>query len=535
MPLDRSAQTSLPIVLRAAPEAGRVLTPEALAFVGTLQARFGLRLHAMMIARARHQERIDRGELPDYLSETTSIRQGIWEAAPAPLALRDRRVEILCPVDRKSLAAGLGSGAKVMIADFEDTTSPGFANIVTGHANLIDLRDGALHPAEDSPAGTETPALIIRPRGLHLNEANILAGGQPISAALFDFGLSLYHCGRALAERGQGPFYYLPKLQGQDEARFWNDVFLFAQEEIGLAPGTIRATVIIETLQAAFETDEIVWQLKDHIAGLCCGARDFTFSYIKTLRNHAAYVLPDRDALHMESAFLAAYTARVVKVCHRRGIHAIGGMSAALPVANDTDANRHAFDLVRHDKEREVSMGFDGCWVAHPGLVAVAQEVFDRQMPRANQISRPRQEWRIEPAMLLRPHQGQITLRGVQANIAIAMEYLSNWLMGRGTVPIAHLLEDAATAETSRAQLWQWVHHRAPVEFSDGEERLLTADWLGELIQAEIVRILDRIGPNAFHRGHYAPAARLVHEAATARLLPEFITLAAYDLLNALD
>ncbi|WP_323718632.1 malate synthase A [Paracoccus aminovorans] len=539
MPLDRNAATLPPVVLRAVAGGDHVLTPEALAFVAQLQARFGLRLHALMVARARRQERIDRGELPDYLPHTREIRHGIWRAAPIPAALADRRVEIIGPPDRRTMIAGLNSGARVFLADFEDGTAPGFARIVAGQANLIEHRDGTLEHDEPATGKRLRPdpdpaLLIVRPRGLHLSEANVLIGGQPVSAALFDFGLSLFHCGRALAATGRGPFYCLPKLESHGEARFWNDVFLFAQERSGLAEGTIKATVLIETLPAAFEMDEIVWELRDHIAGLACGRWDYVFSYIKTLRNHPAYVLPECTQLAMEDAFLAAYAARLVKVCHRRGIHALGGMSAAIPTPGDAGANEAAFAQVRADKTREVGMGFDGAWVAHPDLVPVARAVFDAGMHGPNQIARPRQEWRVEPAMLLKPHQGTITEAGVRLNIETAIEYLANWLQGRGTVSIRGRIEDAATAEISRAQLWQWIRHGAEVETGQGP-RPLTADWLGELVQAEIVAVLERLGPAGFHRGHYASAARIVQEAATAATLPDFIIPAAYDVLNALD
>lgn len=540
MPLDRTTPTASPVVLRAVPGVDRVLTPDALAFLGELQARFGLRLHAMMVTRARRQERVDRGELPDFLTETTSIRQGIWTAAPIPEALRDRRVEITAPVERKMMINALNSGAKVFMADFEDATSPTFANIIAGHANMLDYRDGTLiHDDEASgkhyKVGPDPAVLIVRPRGLHMSEANVVLAGEPVSAALFDFGLTLFHCGAALAESGRGPFYYLPKLEGQDEARFWNDVFLFGQERIGLAPGTIKATVLIQSLHAAFEMDEIVWQLKDHIVGLNCGRWDFICSYIKTLRHHAAYMLPDRAQMGMDSAFLATYAARVVKVCHRRGIHAIGGMSPFIPVKGDAVANDAAFAQIRADKKREVDIGFDGCWVGHPDLVPVAQEVFDAAMPQWNQINKPRQEWRIEPAMLLKPHKGSVTLNGVQTEISSAIEYLANWLSGRGAVPIANMLEDAATAEASRAQLWQWIRHGANIQLADGGERVLTRAWLGDLVQAEIISILDRIGPNGFHRGHYASAAHILQQAVSQDVLSDFITTSAYAVLNALD
>lgn len=540
MPLDRNAPPLPPVVLRAVAGSDHVLTADALAFLAELQARFGLRLQALMVARARRQERLDRGELPDYLPHTREIRQGIWQAAPVPAVLEDRRVEITGPVDRKMMINALNSGARVYMADFEDATAPSFANIVAGLANLIDYRDGTLEhvdPAtgKDYRVGPDPALLIVRPRGLHLHEANVLMGGQPVSAALFDFGLSLFHCGRALAATGRGPFYYLPKLESHSEARFWNEVFVFSQERMGIAQGTIKATVLIETLPAAFEMDEIVWELRDHIAGLNCGRWDYIFSYIKNLRNHPAYLLPDRASLVMDEAFLATYAARVVKVSHRRGIHAMGGMSAAIPVKGDAAANEAAFDKVRADKRREVGMGFDGCWVAHPDLVPVAQAVFDAEMPGPNQIRKPRQEWRIEPAMLLKPHQGQITEAGVRLNISVAIEYLAQWLQGRGAVPISNMMEDAATAEICRAQLWQWIRHGAQVTTEFGDERRLTVEWLGEMIQAEIVSILERLGPNGFHRGRYPSAARIVQEAASAETLADFITLPAYDVLNALD
>lgn len=542
MSLDLAAPSiaTRPVFLRVVRGQDRVLTPDATAFIAELQARFGSKLHALMVARQRRQERYDDGRLPDYLEETVTIRRGIWSAARVPDVLADRRVEITGPVDRKMMINALNSGAKVFMADFEDATSPSFTNIIAGHVNMLDYRDGTLE-LDDAETGKsyrvgDTPAvLIVRPRGLHLDEANMMIGGYAVSAALFDFGLNIFHNGRALAATGRGPFYYLPKLEGHREARFWNEVFVFAQDRLGIPQGTIKATVLIETLPAAFEMDEIVWELKDHIAGLNSGRWDYIFSYIKSLRNHSAYVLPDRAQVTMDRAFLATYAARVVKVCHRRGIHAMGGMAAQIPVKNDPAANEAAFAKVRADKLREVGMGFDGTWVAHPDLVPVAMEVFDAEMPGPNQIRKPRQEWRIEPAMLLKPTEGTITEAGVRTNVSVAIEYLAQWLSGRGAVPIHNLMEDAATAEISRAQIWQWIRHSASVALSAGGERTMSREWLAELVQEEIVSILDRIGPNAFHRGRYASAARIFQEAASAEVLPDFITLPAYDVLNALD
>ncbi|MDD2868426.1 malate synthase A [Neomegalonema sp.] len=540
MPLDRPTSTAAPIVLRDAPGADHVLTPEALAFVAELQSRFGLRLHALMVARTRRQERFDRGELLDYLPETQAIRQGVWRADPAPEALLDRRVEITGPVERKMMINALNSGAKVFMADFEDATAPSFPNIIAGHANMLDHRDGTLE--HDDPksgksyrVGPEPAVLIVRPRGLHMQEANVLIGGQPVSAALFDFGLNVFHCGRALAATGRGPFYYLPKLESHEEARFWNEVFVFAQDRTGLQRGTIKATVLIETLPAAFEMDEIIWELREHIAGLNCGRWDYIFSYIKTLRAHGAYLLPDRAEVTMDKAFLATYAARLVKVCHRRGIHAMGGMAAQIPVKGDPEANERAFAKVRADKLREVQLGHDGTWVAHPDLVPVAREIFDAEMSGPNQIRIPRHTYRIEPAMLLKPHAGEVTEAGVRTNISVAVEYLAQWISGRGAVPINNLMEDAATAEIGRAQLWQWRRHGAAVSLTLGGARKLDEEWLGELFQTEILAILERVGPSAFHRGHYASAARIVQDAVLAETLPDFITAPAYAVLNVLD
>lgn len=531
--------TEQPIVLRDAAGLDRVLTPDALGFLGALQARFGQKLNALMVARERRQERIDGGRLPDYLEDTIDIRRGVWQAAPVPAVLADRRVEITGPVDRKMMITALNSGAKVFMADFEDASAPRFDIMIAGQVNCIDHAAGTLS-YDDPKTGkayrlnAETAVMIVRPRGLHMAEANVLIGGYPVSAALFDFGLHAFHNAVALAETGRGPFYYLPKTESAREARFWNEVFVFTQERLGLPQGTIKATVLIETLPAAFEMDEIIWELRDHIAGLNCGRWDYIFSYIKTLRNHAAYVLPDRAQVTMDRAFLASYAARLVKVCHRRGIHAMGGMAAAIPVKGDPAANEAAFARVRADKEREVRMGHDGTWVAHPDLVPVAMAVFDAEMPAPNQIRKPRQEWRITPDMLLKPHEGTVTEAGLRTNISVAIEYLAAWLSGRGAVPIHNLMEDAATAEISRAQLWQWIRHGKGVETDTGS-RVLTADWLAELIQQEIVAVLGRVGPGGFHRGHYAPAARIVQEAATAETQPPFITTPAYAVLNALD
>ena len=529
-----------PVILRDVPGIDRVLTAEAVGFIAGLQARFGARLTALRAARVQRQAGYDTGLLPEFLEETAEIRAGDWEAAPVPAALQDRRVEITGPVDRKMMINALNSGAKVFMADFEDASAPRFDIMIAGQVNMMDYRDGALS-FDDAKSGKsyrlndETAVMIVRPRGLHMDEANVMMGGHPIAAALFDFGLHAFHNARTLAETGRGPFYYLPKLENHREARLWNDIFVYTQERLGLARGTIKATVLIETLRAAFEMDEIIWELRDHIAGLNCGRWDYIFSYIKCLRAHPGYMLPDRAQVTMDHAFLAAYSAKLIEVCHRRGIHAMGGMAAQIPVKGDAAANEAAFAKVRADKLREVTAGHDGTWVAHPDLVPVAMAVFDAEMPGPNQIRQPRQHPRVTAEALLKPHDGTVTEAGLRGNVSVAIEYLAQWLSGRGAVPIHNLMEDAATAEISRSQIWQWIRHGAEVQLEQGGSRRMDAEWLAELIQAEIEAILGRLGAPGFHRGHYASAARIFQEAAGAELLPDFITTPAYAVLNALD
>lgn len=537
---DPSTQAVRPVVLREVPGVSRVLTPEALAFVADLQAQFGTRLNALRVARISRQTGFDTGLMPEFLEETADIRAGVWEAAPVPDCLSDRRVEITGPVDRKMMINALNSGAKVFMADFEDASAPRFDIMIAGQVNMMDYRDGSLAHEEPKTGKTyqlneQTAVLIVRPRGLHMEENNVMMGGHPIAAALFDFGLHVFHNGVALAETGRGPFYYLPKLENHREARLWNDIFVYTQERLGLALGTIKATVLIETLRAAFEMDEIIWELRDHIAGLNCGRWDYIFSYIKCLRAHPEFVLPDRAQVTMDRAFLAAYSARLVEVCHRRGIHAMGGMAAQIPVKGDAAANEAAFAKVRADKLREVTAGHDGTWVAHPDLVPVAMEVFDSEMPGPNQIRQPRQHPRVTAEALLKPHSGTVTEAGLCGNLSVAIEYLAAWLSGRGAVPIHNLMEDAATAEIARSQIWQWIRHGVDVELEDGGTRRMDADWLAELVQQEIETILARLGTTGFHRGHYASAARIFQDAACADILPDFITTPAYAVLNALD
>ena len=538
MPKDLTREARSPIAaVTKVPGVDRVLTENAEKFLFDLNSAFGPRIEALLMARKTRQHAYDQGHLPEYLTETREIRQGDWQIAALPQILQDRRVEITGPVDRKMMINALNSGAKVFMADFEDASAPRFDLMIAGQINMIDYRDGCLS-FEDNARGKsyalqdDHALMMIRPRGLHLVEQNLHINGEPISAALFDFGLHLFHNGIALHKAGRGPFYYLPKLENHREARLWNDIFNWCQDRLELPRGTIKATVLIETLRAAFEMDEIIWELRDHIAGLNCGRWDYIFSYIKATRAHPEYSLPERGQVTMDKAFLATYAARLVKVCHRRGIHAMGGMAAQIPTKGDDAANQIAFDKVRADKMREVTMGHDGTWVAHPDLIPVAQEVFDTHMPMANQIRTPRQYYRIQEQELLTPHKGQITEAGLRSNISVALEYLAQWLNGRGAVPINNLMEDAATAEISRAQLWHWRHHGAKVQLDNGEPRVFDAAWFSDLMQAEIASVRRNMGADAYHKSTYGEAMRLLVQAVLAKDLPDFITLPAYQTLN---
>src|SRR5216684_8676188 len=445
-----------------------VLTSEAQAFLSKLAARFEPRRQELLARRRTVQQDIDNGKLPDLLPETVGIRQGNWKVAPIPKDLRDRRVEITGPVDRKMIINALNSGANVFMADFEDANSPTWENNVAGQRNVRDAVAGTISYA--SPEGKRytlarvTALLMVRPRGWHLVEKHLRVQGEPISASLFDFGLAFYHNATALIARGTGPYFYLPKLESHLEARLWNDVFTYAQDALGIPRGTIRATVLIETILAAFETDEILWELKDHAAGLNCGRWDYIFSYIKKLRRRPERVLPDRARVTMEQPFLRSYADLVIRTCHRRGIHALGGMAAQIPIKRDAALNAQALEKVRQDKLREVRQGHDGTWVAHPGLVPVAREVFDAHMSGPHQIGRRREDVRVSARDLLATPAGDITADGLYTNLSVALQYLAGWLDGMGCVPINNLMEDAATAEISRAQVWQWLHHGARLQ-----------------------------------------------------------------------
>lgn len=512
-----------------------VLTDQALLFLADLERRFGPTRKTLLEDRKLAQLRYDDGELPNFPAETAHVRKSVWEVAPTPPALQDRRVEITGPVDRKMMINALNSGAKMFMADFEDASSPTFANMLDGQANMQDFARGTLSLKTEKKSytlGEKTATMLVRPRGWHLEEANITVDDQPMSGSLVDFGLHIFHNGKLLAEQGKGPFYYLPKLESYQEARLWNDVFNFSQAALGIPHGTIKATVLIETLPAAFQMDEILYELQHHITGLNCGRWDYIFSYIKTLKNHKQYILPDRAQVGMDRGFLKAYSMLLIETCHRRRAHAMGGMAAQIPVKNDDAANDAAFEKVRVDKKREVEQGHDGTWVAHPDLVPVAMKVFDAAMPLANQILAQRQMPRITADSLLSPHTGTVTEAGLRTNISVGIQYIAAWLTGRGAVPIHNLMEDAATAEISRSQIWQWIRHGAQVEMANGTSESMTSALYRKIADEEIAALKDTYGSEAFVSGRFPEAAKLFTETATSADLPDFLTLPAYDILE---
>src|SRR5512139_567260 len=495
-----------------APEYRAVLTPAALNFVATLQRAFNPRRLELLQKRAERQLKIDRGDLPEFLPETAHIRADRnWRVAPIPPDLQRRHVEITGPTERKMLINALNSGADVFMADFEDANSPTWDNMLQGQINLREAIDRVIEvrtPEKTYRLNDKTALLLVRPRGWHLTEKHVLVDGQPISGSLFDFGLYFFHNAKRLLDKGSGPYFYLPKLESHLEARLWNDVFNLAQDELGLPRGTIKVTVLIETILAAFEMDEILWELRDYIVGLNCGRWDYIFSFIKKFSHRPDFVLPDRGQVTMTTHFLRSYAQLVIKTCHRRGAFAMGGMAAQIPIKGDEAANEAAIGKVRADKEREAGDGHDGTWVAHPGLVPVAKEVFDRLMPTPNNLHRLREDVVVTAADLLQVPQGSITEGGLRNNIDVSIRYMAAWLGGNGCVPIHNLMEDAATAEISRAQLWQWVHHQS--RLADG--RAVTLELVRGITREELGKIRAEVGEPAFATGHYEHAARLVDE-----------------------
>ena len=515
-----------------APSEDVVLASPALEFVAELARRFGGRVEELLARRRERQARFDAGERPGFLPSTAPVRDSAWTVAPLPADLLDRRVEITGPVDRKMIINALNSGASVFMADFEDSNAPTWENVIEGQRNLMDAVAGTIRYVQPGSGkvyelGAKVATLMVRPRGWHLPEKHVRLDGRPVPASLFDFGLYFFHNARRLLARGSGPYFYLPKMQGHLEARLWNDVFVRAQEALGIARGTIKATVLIETLPAAFEMDEILYELREHSAGLNCGRWDYIFSTIKTLRSDPAFVMPDRGQVTMEQPFLRAYTQLLVKTCHRRGVHAMGGMAAQIPIKDDPEASRAALDKVRADKLREVKDGHDGTWVAHPGLVAVAREVFDAHMKGPNQLGVKRDDVHVAAEDLLRVPQGTRTGAGLRHNIRVGVQYLESWLRGAGCVPLYDLMEDAATAEISRTQVWQWIHHRATLD--DGQP--LTVERFRTVLAEEMEGLARTLGPDRFDAGQFRAAASLFDRMSTAEAFEEFLTLPAYESL----
>jgi len=510
------------IAISSAAEA-QILTEPAEQFLTLLAREFDARRQELLARRRQRQEQIRSGVMPDFLPETTHVRAANWTVASIPSDLLDRRVEITGPVDRKMIINALNSGANVFMADFEDSNSPTWQNNIEGQLNLRDAVNGTIEftsPEAKRYALNPRPAvLMVRPRGWHLNERHFLVDGKPISASLFDCGLFFFHNAARLMEKGSGPYFYLPKMESHLEARLWNDVFVLAQEELGIPRGTIRATVLIETILAAFEMDEILYELREHAAGLNCGRWDYIFSFIKKFRHGAEFVLPDRATVTMDRHFLKSYVDLLIQTCHRRGIHALGGMAAQIPIKNDPAANQQAIEKVRQDKLREVRAGHDGTWVAHPGLVPIAKEIFDAGMKEPNQISKERPVVLVTAHDLLSVPEGDITTEGLRRNVEVGLQYLESWLRGQGCVPINNLMEDAATAEICRAQLWQWLAHGAKPKGASAD----ISELIRDAVEQETAK---RPG------GKMSTAAKVFEQLATAPDFPEFMTTVAYDYLD---
>jgi malate synthase len=507
----------------------QVLTPEAIGFAVELEREFGAERRRLLARRAAVQRRLDGGWKPDFLPETKAIRDDDWRVAPIPRDLQDRRVEITGPTDRKMVINALNCGANVFMADFEDANTPTWDNLIEGQANLSEAVRRTI--AFDDPQtgrhyslNGKTAVLFVRPRGWHLPEKHVLVDGEPMSGALFDFALFFFHNAKELVARGTGPYFYLPKLESHLEARLWNNVFLHAQARLGLPKGTIRATVLIETILAAFEMDEILWELRDHSAGLNCGRWDYIFSFIKKFAEDPNCVMPDRGQVTMTTHFLRSYSLLLIKTCHRREIHAMGGMAAQIPIRDDPAANEAAMEKVRADKQREAGDGHDGTWVAHPGLVAIANEIFDREMPQPNQIARKRQDVHVTASGLLAVPKGTITEAGLRQNLNVGIGYIEAWLRGTGCVPLYNLMEDAATAEISRAQVWQWIRHGAQLDDGRTIDRALCRKLLAE----ELTKLRASNGYRV-----YGQAAELFAKLTEAPAFAEFLTVPAYEMITA--
>jgi len=531
---DLSYGPGIKITGRIAPDYAEILSPPAVAFAARLHREFGGRRDQLLAGREARQKAFDAGKLPDFLDETRSIREASWVCAAVPDDIQDRRVEITGPVDRKMIINALNSGASVFMADFEDANTPSWDNNIQGQVNL---RDAILRKIDYvTPEGKayqlneKTATLFVRPRGWHLPEKHVTIDGRPISAAIFDFALYFFHNAKALIARGSGPYFYLPKIESHFEARLWNDIFVAAEDELGVEPGTVKATVLIETILAAFEMDEILYELREHSAGLNCGRWDYIFSCIKKFRNRRDFCLADRALVTMTTHFMRSYAELCIKTCHRRNAHAMGGMAAQIPVKNDEKANTEAFAKVKVDKEREATIGHDGTWVAHPGMVELAKEAFDRLMPAPNQIaSKKREDVNVTAADLLQfEPEAPITEKGLRLNVNVAIQYVGAWLAGQGAVPIYNLMEDAATAEISRSQVWQWI--RSPKGVLD-DGRKVTKPMVAAMIPEEVQKIRELLGP-AYGEGKYDDAATIFADLVNNDTFVEFLTLPAYERID---
>ncbi len=500
-----------------------ILTTDAVRFVADLARRYTPRVTQLLEARNDRQREIDAGAKFDFLKDTAHIRDGKWHIAHVPDDLQDRRVEITGPVDRKMIINALNSGANVFMADFEDSTCPTWDNTITGQLNLFDAVRRKIHLVAENgkeySLNDNVATLMVRPRGWHLVDKHMVVDGEPVPAGLFDFGFYFFHNAAELKKRGAGPYFYLPKMESHLEARLWNDVFVHAQEKLSLPKGTIKATVLIETLPAAFEMDEILYELREHSAGLNCGRWDYIFSFIKKFQNSSRAVLPDRGQITMDKAFLHAYTQLLIKTCHRRNAHAMGGMAAQIPIKNDPLANDLALERVRADKLREVKEGCDGTWVAHPALVAIARKIFDEHMPSKNQINQKHDDVHVTAEQLVKPTVGTQSEDGLRHNISVGIQYLQAWLGGSGCVPLYHLMEDAATAEISRAQVWQWIRHRATLDSG----RLVTRELVGSILNHELARL------SSLNSEHLADAGELFRRLCISDSFEQFLTLPAYE------
>ncbi len=531
-------QSTLPSGLEVSGEITRefadVLTPAALAFVAKLQREFGGRRKEALKARQDRQLRFDAGEMPDFLLATKHIRESDWMCAPVPKDMQDRRVEITGPTDRKMVINALNSGAKMYMADFEDANSPTWRNMVEGQINLRDAIRRAISfrspEGKDYKLKDDLAVLLVRPRGWHLDEKHVIVDLAPVSGALFDFGLFFFHNARELIERGTGPYFYLPKLESHLEARIWNDVFNLAQDELGISHGTIRATVLVETIPAAFEMDEILYELRDHSAGLNCGRWDYIFSCIKKFREKSDFILADRALVTMTTHFMHSYSLLCIKTCHRRNTFAMGGMAAQIPVKNDPKANEEAFAKVRADKEREAGDGHDGTWVAHPGMVQLATDAFNAAMKTPNQIDRKRDDVKVTADDLLDfTPRAPITEAGLRQNVSVGVQYLEAWLRGHGAVPLFNLMEDAATSEISRAQVWQWIRH-PDGKLTDG--RKVTKELFAQVLDEELGKVRNQLGQSTYEKRKYGLARELFAKITTDDEFAEFLTLPGYQYLD---